>query len=310
MQKRKIEKMTNVSRRQFVGAAGAMLAGAALAGTFAPQVVRAQQIVLQGKVVALKKGPVTIHTYIAPESSVEVTSHIIETEKSLVIVDTQFLQSFSKELRVYADGLKKPIAQVILSHEHPDHWYGGNLFKDVPFTSTATVLKNIQTQIDSGAVKGNAEVMGAEVPAEPHVPDGKLVLGSQTIDGVTLEIEAKTNAESPEELVIRIPEAGAIIVQDLLYNGVHYFPGLDRQNWLTILESFRTLKGYDTLLVGHGMPTSLGQIDHAIEYLTFVNETVASAEKAEDITMALTKRYPMYRGAFLLTFWPMFFQGS
>jgi hypothetical protein len=62
-------------------------------------------------------------------------------------------------------------------------------------------------------------------------------------------------------LVIKLPEANAIIVQDLLYNGVHFWPGTDRKNWLTVLENFRTLSGYETLLVGHGMPTSMGQID-------------------------------------------------
>jgi glyoxylase-like metal-dependent hydrolase (beta-lactamase superfamily II) len=292
---------SNISRRQFVGASGALLAGAAVAGTLTGQVVHAQQTALQGRIVALKKGPVTIHTYVAPEASVQVTSHIIETAKSLVIVDTQFLQSFGKEVRAYADSLKKPISQVILSHEHPDHWYGGNLYKDVPFTSTATVQKNIQAQIDSGAVAANVKTFA---------PDGKLTPGVQTIDGVTLDIEAKLNAESPEQLVIKIPEAGAIIVQDLLYNGLHFFPGLDRKNWLTILESFRALKGFDTVLVGHGLPTNLGQIDHAIEYLTFVNETVANAKTAEDISAALAKRYPAYQGQFLLTFWPLFFKAN
>jgi hypothetical protein len=182
---------SNISRRQFVGASGALLAGAAVAGTLTGQVVHAQQTALQGRIVALKKGPVTIHTYVAPEASVQVTSHIIETAKSLVIVDTQFLQSFGKEVRAYADSLKKPISQVILSHEHPDHWYGGNLYKDVPFTSTATVQKNIQAQIDSGAVAANVKTFGPEAPAEPFAPDGKLTPGVQTIDGVTLDIEAK-----------------------------------------------------------------------------------------------------------------------
>jgi hypothetical protein len=58
------------------------------------------------------------------------------------------------------------------------------------------------------------------------------------------------------------------------------------------------------------MPTSLGQLDHAIEYLTFANETVASAKSAEEITNALTKRYPTYQGAFLLSFWQQFFKGN
>ena len=169
------------------------------------------------------------------------------------------------------------------------------------------MAKNVQAQIDSGAAAQTAANFGPEGTPAPRAPDGKLQLGARTIDGVAFEFEVRTNAESPEELVIKLPEANAIIIQDLIYNGVHFWPGTDRKNWITILENLRTLKGFDTLLVGHGLPTSRGQIDHAIEYLTFANDTAATAQKAEDISAALAKRYPDYDGGFVLTYWPRFF---
>ena len=260
----------------------------------------------QGKIVVQRKRPVTIHTYIAPDVSFGVTSHIIETAKSLVIVDTQFMRTFSKELRTYVNSLNKPIHTVILSHEHPDHWYGNHLFSDVAITSTTTVLQSLEKQVGSGHFQREQAELGTEAPDEPYLPDGKLSLETRSIDGLAYEFEVKTSAESSEELVIRLPEANTIIVQDLLYNGIHFFAGMDRNNWLNTLEQFKTLQGYDTLLVGHGMPASLSQIDHAIEYLTFANDLASTAERPEQVINGLQQRYPDYEGQFLLNLWKYF----
>jgi hypothetical protein len=41
-----------------------------------------------------------------------------------------------------------------------------------------------------------------------------------------------------------------------------------------------------------------------------VNDTVATAKKAEDISGAHAKRYPFHAGSIILTYWPRFFQAK
>ena len=64
---------------------------------------------MKGAVTVQEIGDAKIHSYISPEKSGSVAGHIVEGPKSLVVIDAQFLRPFAKELRAYADGLKKPI---------------------------------------------------------------------------------------------------------------------------------------------------------------------------------------------------------
>jgi glyoxylase-like metal-dependent hydrolase (beta-lactamase superfamily II) len=289
--------MSQLSRRQLLkllAAGGVASAGMACVPGFASRVF-AQATGMQGKVVITKAEPVNLHTYIASEGSLLVTSHIVETENSLLIVDTQFLQTFAREFRAYADSLGKSIDRVILSHQHPDHWFGANQFTDVPFVSTTAIAEGAQATLDSGIIEFQTGIYGeSEVPSEANLPEGGLEAGEETIDGVTIAFDIYNDAEAPEHLVLRLPEARTVIVQDLVYNNAHFFPLGNNPNWIATLEEMRSLagEGYDTLLAGHGVPTSLGDLDEAIDYLTFLEETLQDAETPEEVVSAMQARYP------------------
>jgi len=70
----------------------------------------------------------SIHSYTAPEKGYHVNSHIIETKNNLVIIDTQFLVKSAEEVFQFAKSLNKKIARVIVTHAHPDHWFGNSIF--------------------------------------------------------------------------------------------------------------------------------------------------------------------------------------
>jgi glyoxylase-like metal-dependent hydrolase (beta-lactamase superfamily II) len=305
--------MKQISRRNFLYTLGAAGAAAALpvGATLARRAPVARQSGMMGRVVILPKGDVTVHTYVAPDASLLVTSHIIETPNNLVIIDAQFLQSAAQEVRAYADSLGKPIERLILSHAHPDHWSGANLFPDVPFVSTAAAAEGVQADIDGGGVEQRAGMVGeSEVPAEPRAPEGSVEAGETTIDGVTFAFDVVNNAEAPEHLNVRLPDYGVVVVQDLIYNNAHFFPGLDRANWISILEDMRGMTDYDTVLVGHGLPATIGELDNAIKYLQFAEAAAVEAGSADDVIAALQAEYPTYQGAGILPFWGMFVQGS
>ncbi|MBC7870310.1 MAG: MBL fold metallo-hydrolase [Chitinophagaceae bacterium] len=305
--------MTNkLSRRNFlhmVGAASAVSAVSAFSLTSITG-VRAQAVDMVGRVFQFARGGVKIHTYVAPDASVGVTSHIIETDNALIVIDTQFLQTFAKEFKAYADSLGKPIDRVILSHAHPDHFLGANQFAESPFVTTQAIAAGLAGYIEAGAVAQVAGFAGeSEVPAEVRPAEGSIEVGDEVIDGVTFLFSIVTNAEAPETIVVRLPQAGVIVLQDLVYNNFHFFPGQDRANWIAELETLRgTLEGYDTLLAGHGLPTTKGELDIAIQYLTFANDTIAETADAAVVIAALQAEYPSYEGLGLLPFWQQFLQ--
>jgi glyoxylase-like metal-dependent hydrolase (beta-lactamase superfamily II) len=65
-----------------------------------------------------------IHVYTAPADKFFVNSFLIETLTGVIVVDTQFLVSTAEALGARLDALGKPLAAVIITHPHPDHYNG------------------------------------------------------------------------------------------------------------------------------------------------------------------------------------------
>ncbi|MEO0561258.1 MAG: MBL fold metallo-hydrolase [Chloroflexota bacterium] len=297
-----------ISRRNILKAMGV----ASLAAAFGVQHnnrASAQATTTLGSMFVTQRGPVTLHTYIAPDSSAQVNAHVIETANRLVVVDTQWLQTYATDFRAYVDSIGKPIERVILSHEHPDHWAGGNQFADVPFVTTPTIAETAEANADFYFQTITGLFGESEVPETPNVPEGNLTDEREEIDGVTFEYRIDNDAEAVEHLSIHLPQANTWIVQDLIYNNTHFFPGMNRVNWIATLESLAAeVSQEDLLLVGHGLPTSKGEIDSAVAYLRLAEALVADASDSEAIISALQSAYPSHGGPELLGFWPLFVQ--
>ena len=74
----------------------------------------------------------TVHIYVAPPDGLFVTSHLVETEHEQTVIDAQFRPEHAAEVKAYADSLSKPIARMIVTHAHPDHFVGAKTFGDIP----------------------------------------------------------------------------------------------------------------------------------------------------------------------------------
>lgn len=296
-----------ISRRNVLKGIGVASVAAAVGVQFGNNIVRAQSNPTLGSVYVTRRGPVTLHTYVAPDASAQVTSHIIETPNRLVVVDTQFVQVFAQDLRAYVDSIGKPIERVILSHEHGDHWAGATQFTDVPFVSTATIAQTVETNLPT-YLQLMESLIGAEnMPETPNLPVGSLTAEPEVIDGVAFEYRIDENTESVQQLSIHLPEANVWIIQDLIYNNAHFFPGIDRVNWIATLESVGSAAtNDDLLLVGHGLPTTRGEVHSAIAYLQLANELATGATDGASVIAGLQEVYPTYGGNELLSFWRVF----
>jgi len=305
--------MLKSNRRDFLKFAGIAGATSALGLTFSlpsSRISAQQPEGMQGTVTIIPTAVGHIHTYTAPDVSSRVTTHIIETADSLVLIDAQLFKPFGAEAAAYAASLGKPIDRIILSHDHPDHWYGAESF-DAPLVATATSAGLIQEAVESGSAASQASSFGDLAATEFRVPEVGVELGSETIAGINFEFSAIENAEAVENLVVLVPEAKTAILQDLMYNAVYFFPGLNRPNWIAALEDMRTsLKadGYEIILPGHGVPTTLGTLDTGIEFLQFLDEQFNTADSGEAVAEAIVARYPSFDGAGLLPFYSLFFQ--
>ncbi len=250
---------------------------------------------MNGKISITEKGSAKLHTYTSPEDGLLVNTHIIETKNKLIVIDTQLLRKFAKEVRGYVESLAKPIERIIITHSHPDHWFGLEYFESVPTYS----LKETKEEIEKmGAMFIDAEkkMFGDEITDKIILPKNEIKEGSEIIGGVKFVFEKVGNAEAGVQLLIKLPECSAIIVQDIAANNVHLFIGEKAfDSWIKTLQRLKKLKGYDKVLVGHGEPADISVYDKNIEYLKFAKSAFKSAKSGDELKKKLLEKFPEYR---------------
>lgn len=278
---------------------GAALTAGALAlirGGAVPQPARAQGDLPAGTVVTFAKGGVTFHTYVSPPQAVNVTSHVIEMGDQLLLADATMLPPTAAEVASLVASTGKPVHTAYVSHEHPDHWGGVSTLEGVSFKTLPEIREGLR-----------AEATGGDFPEPTSLLNGEdLALGMTEIGGVPVEFRAYDNAEAPKTIVAVLPEQQVAVVQDLVYNGVHFAPGTDRKNWIATLETLRDDPAFDTLLVGHGLPTTRGDIDTAIAYVSAFDAAYDAADTPDAVKAAMMEAYPGYGGEFLLGLIPQY----
>lgn len=244
---------------------------------------------------------VTIHTLVAPPSSFFVTSHIIEFKSQLFVVDGQFFAPFAEDLKEYITKLGKPVTRFYISHEHPDHYLGmGESFPDVTVYALPGVRHHIEEDGPKQIAKWTARLGSKMVAQRLTLPSRDAVAGREVVEGVTLEFATVEDHEASEALVIKLPELGVYIAQDLLYNGVHlWLPG-PTDGWRTALKNLLAETSYTTFLVGHGQPSDRRVIEQNLAYLDTVDRIRRSVTNAADYKSQLLKAYPDLTGAALL----------
>ena len=214
-------------------------------------------------------GRIKVHTFVSPYALAANATHIIESENTLVLIDTQFVRPMAQAFRAYADSLRKPIDRVFISHGHPDHYFGLPMaFADQRACSVAEVAKIIG-EWGPQMVKNQKPTFGPLIPDAVMVPT-MLVKDRdvEIIDGVRYECDVVFEAESEVQLNLRLPEFGVHCVQDSVYSGVHLWHGMGWfDGWRRELQRILDLGGYDYILPGHGLPCGLEEVAQNLAYV-------------------------------------------
>ncbi|MFJ7045053.1 MBL fold metallo-hydrolase [Streptomyces sp. NPDC101112] len=247
---------------------------------------------MNGTVTVLDRGAVRIHSYMSPADTFHTTTQLIETPGRIIAIDAQLLPAYADEAVTYAQGLGKPLDRLVVTHAHPDHYSGAARF-GVPVHALPRVREQIVARGDSHLPTGLV------IPLADFTPTVDLTPGTEVIDGVPFVLEAVSGGEAADELLIKLPEQGVLVAQDLVYNDVHLYLGNnDIAGWQRAVDALAAESGYDTILAGHGLPTGPEVYEDVRRYLTDAGELLG--DDGDAYKKAIVDRYPAHVGPFII----------
>jgi glyoxylase-like metal-dependent hydrolase (beta-lactamase superfamily II) len=185
-----------------------------------------------------------------------VNAFVIHGPDGVVVVDGMLTVTDAGLVRQAIDASGLPLAGVVITHPHPDH-YAGLLHvtggDDVPIVATSHVDGIIRRD---DAIKNDivGPMMGDEWPAARPFPNHLVEPGEQvTLGGLALEVVELGPGESGTDTVWRL-DAATVFAGDVAYNRMHaYLADGHWEAWLSTLSRLeRELPDDVTLYVGHG----------------------------------------------------------
>ncbi|MFW6034058.1 MAG: MBL fold metallo-hydrolase [bacterium] len=260
--------------------------------------------------------PPMIHAYRSAEQALCVNSYLVEGDDGVVAVDAPLLVSDARAARARLDALGKPLAGVLITHPHPDHYNGvtelaGDL--DVPVVALADVDREIRAR-DADKRAQWAPVFGDNWPKVTTFPN-RVVPVDEPVELAGLRFRPMDlgPGESVSETVWLLDGQRPPIafVGDLVFEDSHpYVADGTTAAWIdSLTRAQRLLDPATALYVGHatpvGHPTSVLQDQKS--YLLMLREVVDRlAEGAGELTAAakeeLVETMTAYTGGARMSF--------
>jgi putative intracellular protease/amidase/glyoxylase-like metal-dependent hydrolase (beta-lactamase superfamily II) len=224
-----------------------------------------------------------IHTFKSGDAGLLVNGYLIETSDHVVAVDSALIESAAKDLRKKFDSLGKPLAFVLITHGHPDHYNGlTHLTAGMNVDIIATPRTNRVIQ-ESDALKEKqwSGVFGDEWPKRRTFPNRTLDDGqSVSIDGLTFTVHDLGPGESDSDSFWVMEGNGKRVafIGDVVLNHLHAY-GADAHTfeWLQNLDRLLSeLHGFDQIYPGHGESGGIELLEWQKHYLEELRAEVAS----------------------------------
>jgi glyoxylase-like metal-dependent hydrolase (beta-lactamase superfamily II) len=200
----------------------------------------------------------TTHRIESKVGGTPVNAYLIEGERQLVAIDGTLTVSGGRAVRERVDAMGKPLAALLVTHAHPDH-YGGAVEaiagSEAPIVATAGVDAAIRRD-DQAKEELLRPMFGDEWPAERAFPTRLVEPGEElTFGDIELAVRDLGPGESPHDSIWWLGEDRSTVFSgDQAYNHMHCFLADGHwESWLANLDRLAAdLSPNVTLLPGHG----------------------------------------------------------
>jgi glyoxylase-like metal-dependent hydrolase (beta-lactamase superfamily II) len=191
-----------------------------------------------------------------------VNAYLIESATDVVVVDATLGVSDGRRLRATINDTGKPLAGVIVTHAHPDHYGAVSALVDgvdVPIYAVGGVDDVIRRD-DADKERILRPMFGDEWAAVRTFPTHRVGDGDRVhVGSATFHVVDVGPGESPHDSwwLLDAPDRPRAFVGDLVYNHMHaYLADGFAGQWLHNLDrAKRQLPADAELCMGHGDPT-------------------------------------------------------
>lgn len=237
-------------------------------------------------------------------------AYAVLTKEGWVVIDALTNPDLSEEFVRELWRVKRvPIRYAIITHYHPDHWYGAKTYKDLGATVVAhkKLMEFYQSGEAQTALEAGKQRFGEVYKSVVLVPPDLTVEGKHAlkVGGKTFEITALPPAHTNSDLIVYIPRERVAFVGDLVvYNRIP-FMGDRNASSKGLLEALKLLKTMDIKVVlgGHNDPMDKRAIDFTLGYVQYLRENIKRLKQQgksfDEIKDALKDnpydRYVMYQ---------------
>jgi glyoxylase-like metal-dependent hydrolase (beta-lactamase superfamily II) len=227
---------------------------------------------------------VRTHRYSAGTAGALVNAYLVETGDGVVAIDGTLTVSDGRALRAQVESLGKPLAAVLVTHSHPDH-YGGIVELvgdgDVPVIATEGVDAVIRRD-DPVKEQILRPMFGDEWPARRTFPN-RTVSDGESLDlvGTRFTVRDLGPSESPHDSIWLLDDdPGTVFLGDQIYDHKHaYLADGFYEEWLANIGRLeRDLPADASLHVGHGGPVTPASFAWQREYIETFLDAVGSAD--------------------------------
>jgi len=183
------------------------------------------------------------------------TAFIVAAQGVIVIDSGPSLRYGEQARRAIAGVTSRPVALVINTHHHPDHFLGNQAYAGTPIAALPGTIQGIAA--DGNAFAENLYRMSGDwlKGTEVVVPTQALAAGPYRVAGRQLELIA-LDGHTGADLAIYDVASGVLFAGDLVFNGrAPTTPHAEINHWLAALDQLEALTrrpGFTALVPGHG----------------------------------------------------------